>query len=301
MPPPHLVLCAEVTSANVAAAQRLQGRLLDLDSDQPIYAGILTLLTENGERMATTVTDDEGHWVLDVPGPGHYYIEAKRLGYQPWIDGPVDLKIGDDWTSVYRLQPLAVLMDPVEVSAQATERYLELAGFYDRQRSDFGHYITPDDIERRQATRVTELLAPLPGVRLVASGGGLSQRYVQMRGSHLGQGGLCRPRVFVDGLIFNRGDSRMVGVDDWGNPTSANDAEAIATFRSMELTIDDIAHPSSIAGIEVYRSGAQVPVRFGGGSIQTQCGVIVVWTKVGQMRRRGRGGRRGRTLPGPMG
>jgi len=275
-----------VTSANVAAAQRLQGRLLDLNSDQPINAGILTLLTENGERMATAITDDEGHWVLDVPRPGHYYIEAKRLGYQPWIDGPVNLKTGDDWTSVYRLQPLAVLMDPVEVSARATERYLELTGFYDRQRSDFGHYITPDDIEKRQATRVSELLAPLPGVRLVASGGGLSQRYVQMRGSHLGQGGLCRPRVFVDGLIYNRGDSRMVGVDDWGNPVSATDDDAIATFRASELNIDDIAHPSTIAGIEVYRSATQVPVQFGGGSIQTQCGVIVVWTKMGQRRRR---------------
>jgi hypothetical protein len=276
------------TSANVAAAQRLQGQLLDLESDQPISAGILTLLTENGERMATTITDEDGHWVLEAPRPGHYYIEARRIGYQPWIGGPVDLKIGDDWTSVYHLQALAVMMDPVEVSAQATERYLELTGFYDRQRSDFGHYITPDDIERRQASRVTELLAPLPGVRLEASGGGLSQRYVQMRGSHLGQGGLCRPRVFVDGLIYNRGDSRMVGVDDWGNPTSGTDEEAIATFRGSELTIDDIAHPSSIAGIEVYRSASQVPVQFGGGSIQTQCGVIVVWTKVGRMKRRGR-------------
>ena len=275
------------TSANVAAAQRLQGRLLDLDSDQPISAGILTLLTENGERMVTTVTDEDGHWVLDAPRPGHYYIEARRIGYQPWIGGPVDLKIGDDWTSVYHLQPLAVMMDPVEISAQATERYLELTGFYDRQRADFGHYITPDDIERRQASRVSELLAPLPGVSLVGSGSGLSKRYIHMRGSHLSQGGLCRPRVFVDGLIYNRGDSRMVGVDDWGNPVTATSDDAIATFRETELNIDDIAHPSSIAAIEVYRSGTQVPVHFGGGSVQTQCGVIVVWTKVGRMNRRG--------------
>jgi len=271
-----------------AAGQRLQGQLLDVNSDQPIGAGILTLLTENGVRMATAVTDEEGHWVLEAPRPGHYYIEAKRLGYQPRIDGPVDLKIGDDWTSVYRLQPLAVRMDPVEVSARATERYLELTGFYDRQRADFGHYITPDDIEMRQGGRITELLAPLPGVRLVSVGGGLSRRQIQMRGSHLSQGGLCRPRVFVDGLIYNRGDSRILGVDDWGNATTATSADAVGTTTTYELDIDDIAHPSSIAGIEVYRSAAQVPVRFGGGSIQTQCGVIVIWTKAGHTRQRGR-------------
>ncbi len=280
-----VLLAATVVSA--AEGQRLQGRLLDVNSDQPIGSGILTLLTEGGELMATTVTDEDGNWVLNVPRPGHYYIEAKRLGYQPWIDGPVDLKEGDDWTSVYHLQPLAVMLDPVEVSVRATQRYLELTGFYDRQRSDFGHYITPEAIERRRATRVTELLAPLPGVRVVSSGN-VGSRYVQLRGSHLSQGGLCRPRVFVDGLIYNRGDSRMRGVDDWGRPESGDAGDTLGTNTFYELNIDDIAHPSSIAGIEVYRSGTQVPVRFGGGSIETQCGVIVIWTKVGQIRRRGR-------------
>ena len=276
------------TSFHMAAGQRLMGQLLDVNSDQPISAGVLSLLTENGVRMATTITDEEGNWALEAPAPGHYYIEAKRLGYQPRIDGPVDLKASDDWTSVYRLQPLAVRMDPVEVSARITERYLELTGFYDRQRTDFGHYITPTDIERRQGGMITELLAPLPGVRLVSTGGGLSRRQVQMRGSHLGQGGLCRPRVFVDGLIYNRGDSRIRGVDDWGNATTATADDAVGLTTTYELDIDDIAHPSSVAGIEVYRSASQVPVRFGGGSIQSQCGVIVIWTKAGHTRRRGR-------------
>ena len=108
----------------------------------------------------------------------------------------------------------------------------------------------------------------------------------RLRRSHLSQGRLCRPRIFVDGLIYNRGDSRMVGVDDWGNPTTGEDT--VGSMSYYELNIDDIAHPSSIAGIEVYRSSAQVPVQFGGGSIQTQCGVIVIWTKVGRIRRRRR-------------
>jgi hypothetical protein len=275
---------------STVAAQRLHGRLIDLVSDQPIPAGILTLLTEDGDPMATVVTDEAGNWVLNAPSPGHYYVEAKRLGYQPWIDGPVTVRRGEDWNAVYHLRPLAVRLDPVEVSAQATVRYLELTGFYDRQRGNFGHFVEPEAIERRQAAKVTELLGFIPGVRLVSTGGGLGRTQVQMRGSHQVQGGLCRPRIFVDGLIYNRGDSRPFGLDGWGNPERALDPNENRELLTVyeEVDIDDIVHPSSIAGIEVYRSGAQVPVRFGGTSIQTRCGVIVIWTKAGQIRRRRR-------------
>jgi len=285
-----LTVLLAVWGSGTAAAQRLHGRLIDLVSNEPIPAGILTLLTEDGDPMATVVTDEEGYWVLNAPTPGHYYVEAKRLGYQPWIDGPVTVRRGEDWNAVYHLQPLAIRLDPVQVSAQATARYLELTGFYERQRSSFGHYVEPEDIERRQAGKLTELLTIIPGVRLVSTGGGLSRMRVQLRGSHQSQGGLCRPRVFVDGLIYNRGDSRPFGVNDWGNPELAYDRVANPDLSSTyeEPDIDNIVHPSSIAGIEVYRSGAQVPVRFGGTSIQTRCGVIVIWTKAGQRQRRRR-------------
>src|SRR3989440_9022901 len=49
----------------------------------------------------------------------------------------------------------------------STRRFLELAGFYDRQRADFGYFITPDFIEQRQPVRITDLLSGLPGVSLV--------------------------------------------------------------------------------------------------------------------------------------
>jgi hypothetical protein len=54
------------------------------------------------------------------------------------------------------------------------------------------------------------------------------------------------------------------------------------------LSLDDIGHPSTIAAIEVYRSATQVPVQFGGASVETLCGVIVVWTRTGRLRTGGR-------------
>ncbi|MDH5805789.1 MAG: hypothetical protein OEZ54_11480, partial [Gemmatimonadota bacterium] len=119
------------------------------------------------------------------------------------------------------------------------------------------------------------------------STGTVGTTVIQLRGSRLSSGGVCRPRVFVDGIIFLRGDSRPLGVDEWGNPERLFDLEENpdAGRFADELNIDDIGHPSTIAAVEIYRSGAQVPVQFGGTSIETQCGVIVIWTKIGTLDR----------------
>lgn len=274
-----------VWGTQTATAQRLQGRLLDLQSNQPISSGILTLITEDGKRIATAVTDSSGSWLLNAPNPGVYFVEARRLGYQPWIDGPLDLQPGDAPVFVYHLRAAAIPLDPVEISAAATVRYLELSGFYARQRSDFGHFMTPEDIQRRQAERITDMLTGLPGVRLVQVGAGVGGRHIQLRGGSLRREGICRPRVFVDGLMFMRGDSRPLGVDDFGNPEQLESLEENIDLERLfrGSSLDDIGHPSTIAAVEIYRSAVQVPVEFGGTSIQTQCGVIVIWTKVGRM------------------
>jgi hypothetical protein len=195
----------------------------------------------------------------------------------------VEVKRGDDLRSVFHLRRLPVMLDPVEVSAAATRRYLELAGFYDRQRADFGHYVTAEDIEKRQAARITDLLTSLPGVNLVSmSPGGVGALSVQLRGSNLSDGGVCRPRVFVDGVMYARGDSRLK------RAAGGQDVERRVEDEIQELdeglSLDDIGHPSIIAAIEVYRSASQVPVQFGGTSVETLCGVIVIWTRTGTMR-----------------
>jgi hypothetical protein len=264
------------------SAQTLRGRLLDLESNEPLAAGLVTLVTADGRSVLTVVTGRDGHWLLEVPGPGAYYVAAKRIGYQPWMTGPVKVEPGDDLNSVFHLRRAPVLLSPVEVSARETRRFLELRGFYDRQRADFGQFLGPEDVEQRQAVRITDLLASLPGVHRVSmTTGSAGAVFVQLRGSSLSQGGVCRPRVYVDGLLYALGDSRPRRVDSDAGTERQADEE---TELDQGLSLDDIGHPSTIAAIEVYRSGAQVPVQFGGTSVQTQCGVIVIWTRAGRAR-----------------
>lgn len=274
-----------VVLALPASAQRLRGRLLDLESNEPLAAGLVTLLKSDGTSIITAVTDAQGHWLLDAPGSGSYYVTAKRIGYQPWLAGPVDVKAGDDLNSIFHLRRRPVMLDPVEVSARATQRYLALMGFYDRQRADFGHFVTPAEIEQRQAARVTDLLAGLPGVNLVSMGtGSAGALFVRLRGSNLSQGGACRPRVYVDGLLYALGDSRPVR-QEGGSELERRPEEELQKI-DQGLSLDDIGHPSTIAAIEVYRSASQVPAQFGGTSVETLCGVIVIWTRTGSTRTR---------------
>lgn len=279
---PLTTLALSLAVSQSAEAQRLSGRLLDLVSNQPIPYGMITLLPAEGQGSRITLTDNQGHWTIAVPEPGVYYVAAKRLGYQPWVSGPITIGAQDDLTSVFHLRPLPVMLDPVEVSGAATRRYLELTGFYERQKSNFGHFMTPEQIDKRRATRVTDLLLGLPGVQLVSmTTGSAGPRFVQLRGGTLSRGGVCRPRVFVDGLMFARGDSRPVRL-------VTDDATEMAVDEQIQridqgLSLDDVGTPSTIAAIEVYRTASQVPVQFGGTSVETLCGVIVIWTRTGLM------------------
>jgi hypothetical protein len=280
------LLLAVMAPGEGVSAQRLSGRLLDLFSNVPLGSGVLTVRTADQRVVQSALSDEGGHWSFELPGPGVYYVEAARMGYQAWLAGPVEVTAEDDLSFVYHLRPQPIQLDPIEVTVAATRRHLETAGFYDRQRADFGTFLGPEEIEkRRSAPRFTALLLGLPGVRLVTlSTGSVGPRFVQLRGSNLSFGGICRPRVYVDGILYALGDSRPVPLEQ---NEETEFQEEILQRMDQGLSLDDIGAPGDIAGIEIYRSASQVPAQFGGTSVNTLCGVIVVWTKRGFVRRPG--------------
>lgn len=267
-------------AAQLAGAQQIRGRLLDAATASPIPGGAIRLHAADSSVVASAESDAGGYWLLTVPRAGTYYISARRVGYRPLIAPAVTPAAGADSHMVIEMRPIPVTLDAVTAQAAATRQHLELSGFFERQRSNFGHFVTPEAIDRRQASRVTDLLTVIPGVQLFVSGGGSAgAAQVGLRGSSVTDGALCRPRVFVDGVMYARGDSRPVRV----RPSSATEQEDLEIRMDRSVSLDDIGHPSIIAGIEVYRSATQVPVQFGGTSAETLCGVIVVWTRSGRM------------------
>ena len=285
---PVLAVVAGLLASGLArplGAQQLRGRLLDLHSDAPIAVGVVTLLALDGSTVAASITDSLGNWRLVAPVAGSYLVAARRIGYQPWTAGPVEVKPTEVLDFVFHLRPAPVQLSPTHIVASATRRQLESSGFYERQRADFGLFLTPEAIEKRRAARLSDLLLSLPGVRLVSTSTGTAGgQHVQLRAGNLSPGGVCRPRVIVDGVIFARGDARPRKLDGVVAPTLEQAVEDEIQQIEKGLSIDDIAPPSNIAAIEIYRTATQVPVQFGGSSIETSCGVIVIWTKRGPAR-----------------
>jgi len=141
------------------------------------------------------------------------------------------------------------------------DRHLELRGYYERrdigEKLGMGVFFDQKEIRRRGSIRVTHLLGQLNGVRADCRGYGNRCQIVMTRGSSslssMVPGGGCRnTNVWVDG------------------------AHVIRDNQPAE-SIDNFVSPSEIAGLEVYRSAAEVPAEFGGSV--GQCGAIVIWTK----------------------
>jgi hypothetical protein len=268
---------------NDAGAQSVRGMLLDAMSGDPLAGASVSLVGPDGVRQATAVSDAAGRFRLTVSNEGQYSVQIQRVGYRMVRDGPFELAAGQEREATYRLAPVAVELEAIEVEAErvAGKAMLTRVGFYERQKSDFGRFITRDLIEERRARRFTDLLRTIPGVRINPSAGGLSRSGVQLRGSQLSHGGVCAPRVFIDGTIVIRGDARPKDVDRQRGVREEASEQELPQFERNEIAIDDVVMPDDIEAIEVYRSAAQIPARFGGASRETQCGVIVIWTRRG--------------------
>lgn len=269
-----------------ARAQRVLGQLVDLETRAPLAGGLVTLRTVGGERIGSVAATIEGRFEIRAPGAGLFYVEVNRLGYQLLRDGPFELETGGDREVVYSLRHQVFRLAPIEVTAEKSARrstYLEQVGFYERQKADFGHYLTRDQIEARQPHRFTDLMMLIPGVRVVPSTSGIGGPSLQLRGSLTSHGGACIPQVLIDGLIVIRGTARpWRPADDASVDRATEQALPQLDPDREQVSIDDLVMPNDVEAVEVFRSGVQVPVRFGGTSTSTQCGVIAIWTRRGR-------------------
>ena len=238
---PALLLLLAVTPA---AAQEIRGRLLEDATGLPIEAAAVTLVDEKGVDLGTVLTDSAGQFLLRLPTGGRYTLRAERLGYESVTGGPLDAATNDTIQVEFRIAADAIPLDPLVVIAQAKVRYLDRVGFYDRQRTGFGYFLTRKDIRMRYSQRMTDLLRSIPGVRVV---GRPPSQDVVMRGSN------CLPQIVVDGVIARRGGDRAL------------------------MYIDDFVIPMDIEGLEVYRGASELPAEFGGKT--SGCGVIAIWTR----------------------
>jgi len=255
---PHLrfssafLVCGVLVSTVLAAcgllpadlsAQTIRGTLLERGSDNPISLGFVVLLTEAGDSVTSTITDDEGAFSVTSPVPGNCLLMAAALGHRETTVGLFELGEGGELTVEFRIPVEALTLDGLLVQAERIGKVPALVrnGFSRRMQEGIGHFITPQEIENSSATRTAHLFREEPSVRLVGD-------RIFLRGTR----DLCSPQIYLDGVPLSVGAS---------------------------LPLDAIVPLEVLAGVEVYRSVAEVPLQYGGtGAV---CGVILFWTKDG--------------------
>lgn len=135
----------------------------------------------------------------------------------------------------------AATLDGVESRAEMKLR-LGIEEFYRRRaRGAGGAYFTRDEIIKRNARRTSDVLTNSPGLRVVNGRGGTGVRFNAKR--------QCTPSLWLDGQ----------------------------EVHNMEV---DAIPVSDIEGMEVYTGPSTVPMQFSHGWSGTDCGTIVIWTRI---------------------
>ena len=141
-------------AATDAGAQTVRGRVLEADTRKPV-TGARVILRSPEDSTLAALTDQNGGFVARAPQPGRYEVGVARLGYRAQREGPFELPRGAIVDLEILLPVVPLTLDPVTVTAEVNSRFLQSVGFYHRQRSDFGHFITRDQVETRRASQTT--------------------------------------------------------------------------------------------------------------------------------------------------
>ena len=223
----------------------------------------VVVLVDVRTTVGNAVTGADGVFSFRLPAAGEYQLRVSRVGYSPKLTKP----IGVDSTFLTNVQlqlvPSAVPLEALTVVAEqvAIEKqlpYLVDAGFYERRRKGFGHFLTRADIEKRDPLLMTNALRGLSGVQVVCTGKRMPVTcdVLMPAAATMVFRGVCLPSVVLDGAVL-----RVGGV---GNPSA---------------TLDDLLNPFNIEAIEIYTSPAGLPVQYSG--YMSPCGAIIVWSRRG--------------------
>jgi len=203
-----------------AARDRIEvrGTVVDIETGEPVEGAEVFL----GEGRWIRVTNDRGLFAVGGLPAGELEIEVTHVSYLGMVD-TLDVSRGTFYE--VRVEVAAAAMELEPLTVVATRRtLLDRVGFYERRSSGFGSHMNREEIERRNAQRVSDLFRSFPGAR-VAPTNTFGDQVVLLRNG-------CVPAVFVDGIPVEKGH-----------------------FVDLSLS------PHVLEAVEVYR-GSQTPPQY---------------------------------------
>jgi Carboxypeptidase regulatory-like domain len=238
---------AAAADAAPANSRKVTFRGTVIDSGgSPIFGAVI----EEAATGTRTISDSLGRFRLLGLDPGLLFVRVRKLGYLAEYF-PITGVGGRNVTKTVQLRAVGQQLATVEVRDKALSRDGKLRGFYERAAKGTGIFIERDELLRRNASQLSDVLRGRNGVTVY--GGGANGNTIAGRGFRMagGQGpGVCPLPLILDGVYIKLQDG---------------------------LTVDRIVNIQDVRAIEVYATGPQVPAELANG--QTDCGAIVVWTR----------------------
>jgi hypothetical protein len=114
----RLLVGAAVLLAPLAElrAQVIQGTLVDNVNQQPLAGAFVTLIDAADGEVARAMTDREGRFVIEAPGPGAYRLRSKRIGFRPQTSASLNVERGQSLPYRLALDPIPVHLTEVVVA-----------------------------------------------------------------------------------------------------------------------------------------------------------------------------------------
>jgi len=244
---------------------RIIGQLSDAQTHQPVVAAAVSV----AGRAQEVQSNRRGRFVFSGLPIGEYELSVRHIGYAP-LTHPVTVTRGHTTQVDVSLPPDPVELEPIVATATRPRR-LEIKGFYERrywgELLGGGEFFTAEDIERRNPSRITHMIADAPGVRLANCdvwGHGCKLYSTTHSRGFSDQG--CKLNIYLDGILAIRGSNER-----WSLTTGP------FTREQPRESINDLVLPTEIAGVEVYTGAASLPAEFGGPD--SRCGAVMIWTK----------------------
>ncbi len=216
-----------------------------------------TPLAEARIRMAgvgMVSSDKDGRFRLTGVSRGDHVLEVRRLGYREFLQ-PVTIRAGETLYVRVVLTLAPVPLSPVEIEGKPA-LLPAMRGFEERRAHGNGHFFDHREIAQMQPRVVTDVLRRVPGVVIQSFPGPFGPTDMVRMARTIGVTGArpCPVLFYVNGTPF---------------PVTG------------DISINQYVVPEDILAVEVYSGTSQIPPQFQSNLLNARCGVIVIWTRMG--------------------
>lgn len=226
------------------------------------------------DAQTRRVASDSGVVLLELPAADSIKLSIRRIGFAPF-EGWAKLTV-DGVAYDVRLAMLPQALKEVQIRS-VSENRLFRSGFYQRMEDQLkistrSEFFTPEDMDRRNAQRMTDVLRGVSFIRIERTGFG--DRH---GGAVMGRG-RCMANILVDGHapVWTLEDA--TAESDQAGSFAGRSRGARPSGRGEGVPLDALLAPGVVTGFEVYASADGAPIELRAKAKRPTCPLVAIWT-----------------------